>query len=67
MTRRRKPAPPCPQEHQHTGAPAGYPAWHEWAQQLARTHKQRRCPGCGLFKLWTRVYTPPADRQKART
>lgn len=36
----------------HTDAPSGYLAWHEWAEKKARTHDQFRCPGCGLFKIW---------------
>ena len=33
-------------------APTGYLAWHEWAEKKARTHRQTRCPGCGLYKIW---------------
>lgn len=42
----------CPEAAQHTPAPVGYLAWHEWAGTMQRTHGQRKCPGCGLFKIW---------------
>jgi hypothetical protein len=35
--------------------PSGYLPWHDWAEEKAKTHKQTRCPTCGL-------YTPPPDR-----
>lgn len=37
----------------HTPAPPGYLAWFEWAREMAKTHRQERCPGCGLWKVWT--------------
>lgn len=59
--RRRKPEPdPCPQVDQHTPAPSGYLAWHEWAEEMMRTHTVRRCPGCGLYAIWI----PHADTQE---
>lgn len=36
----------------HTPAPVGYLAWHNWAETMNKTHKQVRCMGCGLFKIW---------------
>lgn len=42
----------CPREDLHTPAPRGYLAWHEWAEKKAKTHVQRRCPGCTLFSIW---------------
>ena len=36
----------------HTEQPTAYLAWHQWAQKMRRTHRQTRCPGCGLFYLW---------------
>jgi hypothetical protein len=42
----------CPNAHLHTDGPAGYVAWHEWAEQMATTHHCGRCPGCGLFVIW---------------
>lgn len=42
----------CPQRHLHTPCPAAYLEWHEWAEQKKTTHKQRRCPGCRLWKIW---------------
>jgi len=48
----------CKQADAHTPSPAPYFAWHEWAERMAKTHKQQRCPGCGLWKIWT----PKGDR-----
>lgn len=39
----------------HTKAPIGYVAWHEWAEKKARTHRQERCPNCGLWAIWKRI------------
>jgi hypothetical protein len=33
-------------------APREYEAWATWANDMARTHRQVRCPSCGLWKLW---------------
>lgn len=55
---------PCPQVETHTKAPIGYVAWHEWAALMTQTHRCRRCRGCGLFKRWTRVYTPPTKTKE---
>lgn len=43
---------PSPRCADHTPAPPGYLAWHEWAERMSATHEQRRCPGCGLFAVW---------------
>jgi hypothetical protein len=46
--------PLCPQVDQHTPAPDGYVAWHEWAEEMhAKGYRTKRCPGCGLYKIWT--------------
>ena len=42
----------CPEVDRHTPQPTGYGQWHAWARQMAKTHKQFRCPGCGLFQIW---------------
>ena len=36
----------------HTPAPDGYCAWHDWAMKMGKTHRQIRCDRCGLFKIW---------------
>ncbi len=41
----------------HEDGPDTYVAWQDWAKQMAKTHRQVRCPACGLFKIWV----PKAD------
>jgi hypothetical protein len=55
--------PPCPQQDSHTDSPSGYLSWHEWAERMSATHRQRCCPGCGLYAIWepTDGTTPPID------
>lgn len=43
---------PCQNEAAHTPAPERYFAWHEWAEEMSKAHRQERCPGCDLFKIW---------------
>lgn len=31
-----------------------YGQFDEWAAAMARTHDQRKCPGCGRWRLWVR-------------
>lgn len=37
------------------GEPDGYIAWHAWAKQMGKTHRQEMCPDprCRLFHIWT--------------
>ena len=43
----------CPDRDRHTPAPTGYVDQAEWAARMyARGFQQRRCPGCGLWKVW---------------
>lgn len=44
---------PCPNEADHVDGPEGYLAWHEWAEEMMKTHRQTRCRGCNLWKVWT--------------
>lgn len=44
----------CPRNGEHTPAPSGYIAWHQWAAQMNLTHRQVRCVGCGKFAIWVR-------------
>jgi hypothetical protein len=48
------PVAECPRARLHTECPAGYVAWHLWAERKSRRHYQVRCPGCGLFAIWKR-------------
>ena len=36
----------------HTPSPRGYLAHAEWMEEMGRTHKVRRCPGCMRFMIW---------------
>lgn len=38
----------------HTKCPEGYIGWHMWAEKKVKTHKQERCPKCGLWAIWKR-------------
>jgi hypothetical protein len=43
----------CPNKAAHvTGEPEGYLSWFEWAELKAKTHRQTKCPGCGLWIVW---------------
>lgn len=42
----------CPGFIDHTPSPPGYLEWHEWAKKMGRTHRQIKCAGCGLYKIW---------------
>ena len=42
----------CPNSDLHTPSPDGYDGWHEWANEMTKTHKQKKCPGCGLLAIW---------------
>jgi hypothetical protein len=47
----------CPNKAEHTYPEAeqfGYVAWHFWAAKKSKTHRQKKCPGCGLYKIWVR-------------
>jgi hypothetical protein len=39
---------------QHTPCPTGYMQWHYWAEVMARTHVQEKCPHCGRLAIWKR-------------
>lgn len=42
----------CDNAANHTLCPDQL-VWHEWADQMSETHNQERCPGCGLYVIWT--------------
>lgn len=42
----------CPNRHRHTKCPEGYVAWHDWAEKKGKTHRQVKCPDCGLRAIW---------------
>lgn len=39
-------------ECRHTKHPQGYLAHAEWADRKMKTHRQERCPVCGLWAVW---------------
>lgn len=49
----------CPNVANHTPCPEGYIAWHDWAQEMMKTHKQVKCFGCDRFSIWV-----PKKRKK---
>jgi hypothetical protein len=36
----------------HTPTPSAYHARFDWMQEMAKTHVQRQCRGCGLWAVW---------------
>jgi hypothetical protein len=42
----------CPNAKKHTRSPLTYLARYSWAQDMMKGHRQLRCPGCGLYKIW---------------
>lgn len=42
----------CPQSALHTPHPTSYLAHAAWADEMLKTHRQKRCPGCGLWAIW---------------
>ena len=48
-----KPRPEhCPNKESHLLGPSGYLERSEWAEEMRKTHKQERCPECGLWVIW---------------
>jgi hypothetical protein len=52
-------APLCPHFEDHTPRPEGYLAWHAWAKDMAKSHHQLKCIGCGRYSIWV----PKAQRR----
>lgn len=47
----------CPLRAKHTKhpkwlQPSDYLGWHSWAEEKSKTHRQKRCGGCGLWVIW---------------
>jgi hypothetical protein len=43
----------CSQSELHyPDEPSGYLERHAWAEEMTKTHVQRRCPGCGMWRVW---------------
>jgi hypothetical protein len=45
------PNPGCPNAANHTPCPQGYAAWHTWADQMRKSHRQVKCPECHLYVI----------------
>ena len=44
----------CPNRDQHTPQPEDYFDWNDWAEAMsAAGSRQSRCPGCGLYAIWS--------------
>lgn len=41
----------------HTKSPDGYVSYHDWTEMKSKTHKQIRCPVCGLWAVWVKKET----------
>jgi hypothetical protein len=45
--------PACAKHHTHDDVePSGYVSWHLWALQMTKSHRQVKCPVCGLYAVW---------------
>jgi hypothetical protein len=45
----------------HATEPSGYLANAEWKTEMAKTHVQRQCKGCGLWAIWEPKQTGDGD------
>lgn len=50
--RRYRNAGDCPAIETHTACPDDYVNWHDWAERMSKTHRQRRCRSCGFYAIW---------------
>ena len=41
-------------EDHEKDVPKGYIQFFEWCKEKSKTHKQIKCPECGLYKIWVR-------------
>ncbi len=46
------PNPDCPNAAEHTPSPTRYLHLSGWAEEMAKTHTQRRCEDCGRLVIW---------------
>lgn len=44
----------CPRRREHCPQPTAYLSWMDWAEAKGKTHRKRRCRGCGLWLIWER-------------
>jgi len=56
----------CPRAERHIEGPRGYLQWHNWAAEMSKTHRQRKCPDLRLL-LHLGAETAPADRGASRS
>jgi len=58
-----------------TPSPDGYVAFHEWAEEMMRTHRSTKCKDCGRYAVWVKkkprktrkVLTKKAPQTKKRS
>ncbi len=48
-------------ECRHTPMPSGYIARMNWAKACGKTHRQVKCPNCGLYVVWVRKVKRKAE------
>jgi len=44
--------PPCARIELHTLSPDDYVSWHQWSEQMLRSHRALKCPACGRYAIW---------------
>lgn len=42
----------CPNYEQHEPMPTAYVEFDGWGAKMNKTHKNVKCSGCGLYKIW---------------
>jgi hypothetical protein len=50
----------CPDAKKHTRCPKDYVAWRVWAEAKSETHRQEKCPTCGLYVIWKKNHRSAA-------
>ena len=45
----------CPSEHLHPILPMDLGERLRWAEEMAKTHRLQRCPGCGRWIVWVPI------------
>ena len=69
IEKERLPMNDCPKSDLHyPDQNLGYLEWFDWAEEMWKTHKQTKCLGCGLYKIWTpKKPAAPKTIEKGKT